>query len=114
MTQIPTISAEDAIAAVAAGEATLIDVRTADEVRSSGTARGALHIPTARIADAINPGTTTFVAEIGAKPKTILFCAMGARSEGAAELLHEAGIKGVMNLGSFRAWVKAGGAVEAA
>ena len=44
----------------------------------------------------------------------ILYCASGGRSALAGQALQELGYRDVRNLGAFKEWVEAGGAVEPA
>lgn len=81
-------------------DARLLDVRTASET-AAGIIPGALLIPLdeleERLAELPRDGRTTLV-----------YCAAGARSAAACELLSRAGIDGLVNLeGGFSSWTGA-------
>ena len=109
------LSPAEAVQQVNAGDAILVDVREADELRASGKARGALHLPLSAIAQKCNPQSGHFERKLqpalnGEKP-VVLYCASGARSGRAADVLRANGFANVQNLGSLRDWVAGGGAV---
>lgn len=94
------LSAAEAWALVQGGHATLIDVRTAEELKFVGRVPGSLHVPwmtgTAMLR---NP---RFVRELEAKSgkdKTVLLlCRSGKRSADAATAAHKAGFTSVFNV----------------
>jgi len=95
---------------VAAGTMVLIDVREMNELRLTGKARGALHIPMAELAARCTPGATGAALAPG-KP-VVLYCASGARSGTAAGMLRRLGYDPVWNLGGLSDWQRGGGAIE--
>ena len=56
------LTVAQAIAAAAKGEITVIDVREANELKASGQAKGALHIPLATLVMKANPQGPDFDA----------------------------------------------------
>lgn len=109
------LSPADAVRQVNAGEAILVDVREADELRASGKAKGALHLPLSAIPQKCDPQSGHFERKLqpalsDGRP-VVLYCASGARSGRAAEVLRAKGFANVQNLGSLRDWVAGGGAV---
>ncbi|MDA3888836.1 MAG: rhodanese-like domain-containing protein [Allgaiera sp.] len=106
------ISAADAIQKAAAGEITLIDVRDAGEIRASGKAKGALHIPMSRLAMVTDPKSPDFDKRLKTDKPVVLYCASGARSQMGGQRMAGLGYASVFNLGGFREWVSAGGPVE--
>ncbi len=84
----------DAHRLVAAG-ATLVDVRTAEEF-ADGHLSGAVNIPVADLQGRL--------AEIPANRPVVVYCASGARSARAGEILHAAGRTAVHDLGPMSAW----------
>ncbi len=98
------ISANAAIAKLARGEITVIDCRETGEVKASGQAKGALHIPLALLPlqarDKIPAG----------KPVAI-YCAAGGRAGMAAQTLRGMGFE-AHNIGGFGDWASAGGPVS--
>lgn len=107
----PALPVQDAIARVAAGDMVLIDVRDHGEVERSGRAKGALHIPLMRLPMMADPRHPDFDKRLsGAKP-IALYCASGARSGMAVNILKKLGYHEMHNLGGLHHWVAAGGAV---
>lgn len=105
----------EAVRMVESGDAILADVREADELRASGKAKGALHLPLSTLAQKSDPKSGHFERKLqsaldGGKP-LILYCASGARSGRAADLLRANGFGDVRNLGSLRDWLAGGGAI---
>ncbi|NBB96647.1 MAG: sulfurtransferase [Alphaproteobacteria bacterium] len=105
------ISASDAIARVKDGTLTLIDVREPGELRQSGKAKGALHIPLGQIAAQTDPKSGHFNRKLDTGKAVALYCASGARSGRAAGILRAHGFAEVYNLGTLTDWQRAGGAV---
>ena len=103
------ISAADAIQKAAAGEITLIDVRDAGEIRASGKAKGALHIPMSRLAMVTDPKSPDFDKRLKTDKPVVLYCASGARSQMRGQRMAGLGYARVFNLGGFRDWASAGG-----
>lgn len=94
---------------VASEEMVLIDVREAAEVKASGRAAGAINIPLSLLplkADPNQPGQT-----ISPGRPVVVYCASGARSAQAAQLLTRLGYGPVTNLGGLRDWAAGGGQV---
>ena len=108
------MSAAEAVSGAATGRVTLIDVRETGEVRATGKALGALHIPLARLNQDAMPKSPH--CPPGLKPESCiaLYCASGARSMAAQRILHGLGYTDVHNIGGLSAWLRAGGATEPA
>ena len=103
----PTVT--EVASKVAAGQMVLIDVREIAEVRASGRADGALVIPLSLLplkADPHKPGV-----EVPQGVPVAVYCASGARSGSAAQLLERLGYGPVVNLGGLRDWAAGGGRV---
>lgn len=107
----PTQPLSEVISAVAAGQTTLIDVRDISEVKSTGKAAGALHIPLMRLAMMCDPRHPDFVTELRLDKPVALYCASGARSGMAVGMLRKLGFTDVSNIGGLGQWVQAGGAI---
>ncbi len=112
----PRLDPTDAVRLVTSGEAILADVREADELRASGKAKGALHLPLSTLARTSDPKSGHFERKLqaaldGGKP-LILYCASGARSGRAADMLRAKGFTDVHNLGSLRDWMAGGGTIQ--
>ena len=112
----PTIGADDAFRMAAAGEITLIDIRSPQEWRQSGVPQGALAITMH------NPkGPQAFYEQVLAaigndKSKAIaVLCARGNRSNWAQGFLRQAGFTNVLDMsegmfgrGAKPGWLKRG------
>ena len=96
----PRLSLADAIAMAAKGEITVIDVREAGELRASGMAKGAIHIPLSLVAMKANPKGPDFDKRIDPKKQVAVYCASGGRSGMAAQVLNGLGYEAV-NLGGL-------------
>ena len=101
---------KDIIAQAASGALTLIDVREANELRASGTAAGALHIPLGLLAMKADPKSPDFDARLGKGKPVAVYCAVGGRAGMAAQTLQRLGYHAT-NIGGFGDWAAAGGPV---
>lgn len=106
------LSLADAVAQAAAGTLTLIDVRELAELRGSGKAAGALHIPLAMVPLKADPKAGDCPVGLHCNKPVAIYCASGGRSGMAANALRKMGYTQVHNIGGFGDWVNAGGAVE--
>jgi len=109
--RVAAIDAQEAIAKVAAGELTLIDVRDGNELKLTGHASGAIHIPLATLRMQADPSSPEFHPELSLDKPVALYCASGARSQMAAQMLLQMGFQEVYNLGGLHHWQMAGGTV---
>ena len=100
----PSISPSEAASRVAAGSAVLIDVREADEWKS-GVAEPALLCSFSDLRGARDQWKAVLAAN-GDK-ELIVYCASGARSGIAADMLRREGFR-VVNAGGFGGWRSAG------
>jgi rhodanese-related sulfurtransferase len=101
-------------AAVAAGDMILIDVRDVTEVRATGKAQGAIHIPLILLAARADPRHPEHEASLSSPDRPVaLYCASGARSQMAKQMLEQLGYTTVYNLGGLADWRAGGGAVVA-
>ncbi|MBC7141928.1 MAG: sulfurtransferase [Rhodobacteraceae bacterium] len=107
----PRLNAADAVARVAAGELTLIDVRDGNELAASGRAAGALHVPLMVLKMKCDPSSPECLADLSVDRPVALYCASGARSQMAAQMLRAMGYREVHNIGGFYDWQAAGGAI---
>jgi len=109
--RVERMAARDAIAKVNAGEMVLIDVREAMELRSTGRAQGALHVPLAALRMKCDPSSPECLKEFKQGKPIGIYCASGARSSGAGQMLLQLGHTQVYNLGGFYEWQSSGGKV---
>lgn len=111
----PKADPVEAVRQVTAGEALVIDVREAGELRASGKAKGALNLPLGSLHLTADPKSGRFDKRLAKARKAgqpiYLYCASGARSGRAAGMLRGYGFDPVHNLGSLHTWHAAGGAV---
>ena len=106
------ITVQQAIAEAAAGNLIVIDVRELAEVKSTGKAKGALHLPLSVLALKCDPRSPECHPALKAGKPVALYCASGGRSGMAAQNLTRMGYAQVHNIGGFGDWVAAGGPVE--
>ncbi len=99
----PAVDSVDAVTAhgwIAAGEATLVDVRETDEL-AAASVPGAMHLPMTQVSVDAYP-------DFGAK-KVVVICHSGVRSARVAAALAARGVSPVYNLkGGIVAWAAAG------
>ena len=110
---VPRIGAAEAKRLHEEGRAVFIDLREPPEVAASGKVPGALEIPRGLLefrADPNNPDRNP----IFQRPVVVIYCASGGRAALAGKTLQELGYTDVRNLGGFKDWTEAGGAVEKA
>lgn len=96
----PRPAMSDVLQQVAQGKMLLIDVREVAEAKASGIAHGAKLIPLSLLpvkADPRQPG-----CELPQGLPVAVYCASGARSASAAQLLGRLGYGDVTNLGGLR------------
>ncbi|MDR0807647.1 MAG: sulfurtransferase [Gemmobacter sp.] len=105
------ITPTEAVARAGAGTLRLIDVREIGELKSSGKAKGALHIPLGTIEARLNP-QAGLPEGITRDTPLCLYCAAGGRSASAAATLLRLGFTQVYNLGGLGQWQAGGGEIE--
>lgn len=108
----PALPVSDAVTRVATGEMTLIDVRDHAELAQTGKAKGALHIPLMRLPMMADPRHPDFDKRLAGDKPIALYCASGARSGMAVNILQKLGYGETHNLGGLHHWAAAGGQVE--
>ncbi len=108
----PQMPLSEAIAKVAAGQLTLIDIRDPGEISATGHATGALRIPLSVLRMKADPASPERHPALATDKPIALYCASGARAGMAARMLAHFGYSEVHNLGGLRAWQAAGGPVS--
>ena len=113
LSEIESISAEDAVARRDSGELVFVDVRDIREIEKSDTISGSHHAPRGMIEFWFDPESPYYRDIYGEKDKTyVLFCNGNPRSALSAKALKE-GIANVAQLkGGMPAWRDAGGPTE--
>ena len=109
--QVDSISPREAMIGQEAGEVVVIDVREFMELKMSGKAKGAKHIPTSRLQAECDPKSPEYDESLTGKTLA-LYCASGARSGAVAPMLKQMGHEDVRNIGGLMHWQQGGGAVE--
>ena len=113
-TRVERIAGADAVARAQKGELVVIDVRDINELRASGKARGALHIPLMLLKTKADPASDERMAGLSVDKPVALYCASGARSQAAASMMLQMGYKQVYNIGGLADWKADGGLVNPA
>jgi rhodanese-related sulfurtransferase len=108
---VPRISGEEAKALHQQGQTVFIDLREPAEIAASGKVPGALEIPRGLLEFRADPASPDRNAAFQ-KPVVVTYCASGGRAALAGRMLKELGYADVRNLGGFKDWAEAGGAVE--
>lgn len=108
----PGLSPAEAVQKAARGELTVIDVRDHNELAASGKAKGALHIPLSTLNFKADPRHPEFHPELDPGKPVAVYCASGARSQMATQVLKGLGFAEVHNIGGLLHWQSAGGEIE--
>jgi rhodanese-related sulfurtransferase len=99
----------DQVAAEAAGDAVLIDLREPGELANDGMIAGAVHAPRGMLEFWADPSSPYHRSEFEPTRRTILYCASGGRSALAADVLARFGYTDVAHLdGGIKGWTQAG------
>lgn len=107
---VQRIEPRDAVTRAKAGELTLVDVRDISEL-GHGRAEGAIHVPLMLVRTKCDPASPEKPAALDPARPVALYCASGARSQMAAQMLAEMGYEAVYNLGGLGDWHAGGGRV---
>jgi rhodanese-related sulfurtransferase len=109
---VPRITAAQVRELIATGDALVVDVREAPEVRQSGKVAGAVHVPRGMLEFVADPGSPYHDSRFDKGKTVILYCASGGRSALGGQALKEMGYGAVYNLGGFKDWADSGGAID--
>ena len=94
---------------VAAGNATLIDIRDGEELKQNGKIAGSVHASRGMLEFYADPTLPYHKQEFKKDKRIILHCASGGRSALAASTLREMGYENVAHMdGGMKAWKEAG------
>jgi rhodanese-related sulfurtransferase len=108
---VPRITPAQAQEMIANGNTLVVDVRDAPEVEQNGKIAGAVHVTRGMLEFRADP-ESPYHDQNFAKDKTvILYCASGGRAALGGQALKELGYADVYNLGAFKDWAEAGGAI---
>ncbi|MEN3317634.1 MAG: hypothetical protein V7643_1035 [Mycobacterium sp.] len=109
---VPRISREQAQELIGKGNTLVVDVRDAPEVEQSGKVAGAVHVPRGMLEFRADPESPYHDPNFAKDKAVIVYCASGGRSALSGQALKELGYAEVYNLGAFKDWAEAGGAVD--
>ena len=109
---VPKISPEKAREMIARGNALVVDVRDGPEVQVSGKVAGAIHVSRGMLEFRADPDLPSHDKNFSKDKEVILYCGSGGRAALAGKMLKDLGYERVYNLGGFKDWADAGGAVE--
>ena len=99
LTQIKTISTEEAFDKYNNNQCNLIDIRDIRELQKEGQVEGANHIPRGMLEFWIDPNSQYFKeGKLDLNKEMVLFCAAGARSALAAKSLQDMGFEKVSHI----------------
>jgi rhodanese-related sulfurtransferase len=109
---VPKISPAQAQELIAKGNALVVDVRDAPEVEQSGKVAGAVHVSRGMLEFRADPESPYHDTQFAKDKTVILYCASGGRSALSGKALKELGYAEVYNMGAFKDWAEAGGAID--
>ena len=109
---VETLDVAEASKLVGRDDVVFVDVREGGELATQGKIPGAIHAPRGLLEFYADPSTPYHKPELASGKRLVVYCASGGRSALAGKLLKDFGYDKVFNLGGFKDWVEAGGAVE--
>lgn len=109
---VPRIPVDKARELIASGTALVVDVRDAPEVEKTGKVAGALHVSRGMLEFRADPASPYHDKHFNKDRPVIVYCASGGRSALSGKALKDLGYREVYNLGAFKDWAEAGGAVD--
>lgn len=109
---VPRITPVQAREMIADGNALIVDVRDAPEIEQNGKVAGAVHVSRGMLEFRADPDSQYYDKNFTKQKAIILYCASGGRSALSGKVLKDMGYDRVYNLGAFKDWAQAGGAVE--
>ncbi len=112
LTQVRTLSLEQARGLYSAGQSVFVDLRDVRELEREGVIPGAVHAPRGMLEFWVDRESPYFHKAFESGKPMVLFCAAGWRSALAAKTLQEMGFADVSHVdGGFTAWKAAGAPV---
>lgn len=111
---VPRISPDEAKGLVGRADVLFLDVREPAEVAASGKVPGAVAVPRGLVEFRADPASPMHLPDFDRSKTVVTYCASGGRSALVGKTLKDMGYANVRNLGGFKGWVEAGGAVEKA
>jgi len=109
--RVPAVDVDELLADWPTFDGQLVDIREEGERLRYGAIPGSIHAPYGQFDQYCNSAGP--LAGIAKQSRVLLYCAVGERSTLAVEIAKELGLENVAHVpGGFKAWQKAGGAVE--
>ena len=108
---VPKIDHAAAKELIAKG-ALVVDVRDAPELEMAGKIPEAVHVSRGMLEFRADPASPYHNAAFSPDRPVLVYCASGGRSALSGKTLQDMGYTQVFNIGGFKDWVEAGGAVE--
>jgi rhodanese-related sulfurtransferase len=109
---VERITPANAQAMMAKGDTLVVDVRDPSEVEKSGKVAGAVNVSRGMLEFRADPESPYHDPNFTRDRTVILYCASGGRSALSGKTLKDMGYERVFNLGAFKDWAAAGGAIE--
>src|SRR4029077_6447962 len=109
---VPRITPAQAREMIAKGNTLVVDVRDPPEVQQSGKVAGAVAVSRGMLEFRADPDSPYHDKNFAKNKSVIVYCASGGRSALAGKVLKDMGYEQVYNLGGFKDWAEAGGAVD--
>ena len=109
---IPAITPDEAARLAEHAGALIVDVRDGTEVAASGKVKGAVAVPRGSLESRADADSPNHNPAFSKDRPVILYCAGGGRAALAGKTMRDMGFSDVRNLGGFRDWMAAGGAIE--
>ena len=109
---VPDITPAEAAKLMATGDALVVDIRDGAEIAASGKVAGAIAVSRGTLEFSAAPDAPTHNPAFRTDRPVILYCGAGGRAALAGKTLLDLGFQDVRNLGGFKDWVAAGGAVD--
>jgi rhodanese-related sulfurtransferase len=97
---------------IAEGNTLVVDVRDAPEVEKSGKVAGAVNVSRGMLEFRADPESPYHDKSFVKDKTVILYCGTGGRAALSGKVLKDMGYDRVYNLGAFKDWAEAGGAVD--
>src|SRR5213592_1435204 len=109
---VPRITPAQASDMIAKGNTLVVDVRDAPEVEKSGKVAGAVNVSRGMLEFRADPESPYHDKNFARDKTVIVYCASGGRSALSGKVLKDLGYERVYNLGAFKDWADAGGAID--
>lgn len=109
---VPRVTTAEAKELIAKGDTVVVDVRDAPEVEKTGKVAGAINVSRGMLEFSADPDSPYHDAHFAKDKTLILYCASGGRSALSGKVLKDMGYDRVYNLGAFKDWAEAGGAID--